>query len=76
MGRNRFENLPAGLTAAQVVALLRICSTCGCVFYSGEVNMRGADEEPYLLSGAAIHDKACPANLGLGPRVPPAPPPS
>lgn len=71
MGRNRFEDLPGGLTPAQILALLRICSTCACVYYAGDLNMRGPGEEPYLLSGDAIHDGW---HLGTGPRVPPPAP--
>jgi hypothetical protein len=72
MANNRFVDIPAGLTPQQVIDRLRMCKACACIYYKGQFNLRGSDEEPYMVDGDAVHNAACPGNLGLGPRIPPA----
>jgi hypothetical protein len=71
VARNRFVDIPAGLTPQQVIDQLRMCKTCACIYYKGQFNARGPGEDPYMVDGDAIHMAACANNLGIGIRIPP-----
>ena len=66
MPKSRWANLPEGARLSD----LQVCTGCACVIFTGQINVRASEEEPYILTGQQIHDTACTSNLGLGPRIP------